>query len=236
MIAKPSMEYDDHDEGDVVFTTTIALHTYLGKRFQSSCELKRNLVRNVDWSPLNFGENAKDYFFPDRLLNDFAKFFKPKSVLIPVHWPTKWIAHFQSNLLVKTIPRSKGILHISQQFPEWIICCLFCCVCCHRTQSAMNSGIFYLSVCLTASLAKKERERERERSAWSFFLLFARNNATTTTHMTWAYKHSPCSSVEERKIEKRHLFSVFGEGWPAIRRHRQPLAVWPDWASFEISW
>ena len=48
MIAKPSMEYDDHDEGDVVFTTTIALHTYLGKRFQSSCELKRNLVRNVD--------------------------------------------------------------------------------------------------------------------------------------------------------------------------------------------
>ena len=45
MIAKPRMEYD---EVDVVFTTTIALHTYLGKRFQSSCELKRNLVRNVD--------------------------------------------------------------------------------------------------------------------------------------------------------------------------------------------
>ena len=179
MIAKPRMEYD---EVDVVFTTTIALHTYLGKRFQSSCELKRNLVRNVDWSPLNFGENAKDYFFPDRLLNDFAKFFKPKSVLIPVHWPTKWIAHFQSNLLVKTIPRSKGILHISRQFPEWIICCLFCCVCCHRTQSAMNSGIFYLSVCLTASLAKKERKRESDRP--EAFFCYSRATTQQQQH-TW---------------------------------------------------
>ena len=234
MIAKPRMEYD---EVDVVFTTTIALHTYLGKRFQSSCELKRNLVRNVDWTPLNFGENAKDYFFPDRLLNDFAKFFKPKSVLIPVHWPSKWIAHFQSNLLVKTIPRSKGILHISRQFPEWIICCLFCCVCCHRTQSAMNSGIFYLSVCLTASLAKKERERERERAIGLklFSVIRAQQRNNNNTHDLGLQTLSVFFGRRTENREK-HLFSVFVEGWPAIRRHRQPLAVWPDWASFEISW